>query len=351
VQGYIELVLMGLPRDHVSYERLLAAMQSVEQTKDLTSRLMVFSRGGGPIMKPCDVREIIRDTVRRSAAGTEVRVNFDFMENLWHPEIDELQTKQCFYQLATNAVEAMPQGGNLTIRAENVEIPMGDILPVKGGSYLKITFTDEGTGIPEEHLVKIFDPYFTTKEMGARKGMGLGLSICYAILKQQDGHISVESKPGKGTSFTLYLPVQAAHAEAKEVKRTLSPGPGRVLIMGDKPKIRDIERAYLEHLGYEVTDAEDGQEAVNAYRKALESGAPFDLVILDLTVREGLGGQLAMERLKMIDPGVRAIIVSGYVDDPVVENYGDYGFLGALKRPFREAEMKNLVETILHKDM
>jgi two-component system, cell cycle sensor histidine kinase and response regulator CckA len=349
VQGYIELVLMGLPRDHVSYERLLAAMQSVEQTKDLTSRLTVFSLGGGPIVKPCDVREIIRDTVHRTVEGTEVRAKFDFMKNLWRPDIDELQTKQCFYQLTTNAVEAMPQGGNLAIRAENVEIPTGDALPLKEGSYLKVTFTDEGTGIPEEHLVKVFDPYFTTKEMGARKGMGLGLSICYAALKQQNGHISVESKLGEGTSFALYLPVRTAHTEAKEVKSKLSPGAGRVLIMGDKPEIRDIERAYLEHMGYEVRETKDGREAVDVYRKAFESGAPFDLVILDLTVREGLGGQLAMEKLLMIDPGVRAIITSGYVDVPVVEHYGDYGFLGALKRPFKEAELKNIVETILHK--
>lgn len=349
VQGYIDLVLMDTPSDHVSHQRLLAAMKSVEQTKELTSRLITFSRGGGPIMELCDVREIIRDSVHRTVKGSKVRVKFDFMENLWSTEIDILQMKQCFYNLSTNAVEAMPQGGTLTIQAENMVILTGTVLPLKEGSYLKITFNDEGAGIPQEHLLKVFDPYFTTKGMGAQKGMGLGLAVCYSVLKKHNGHISVESQPGQGASFALYLPVRVVQAATKEVIRTMSPGTGKVLIMDDEPQIRDLERAYLEGLGYAVTDTKDGQEAVDAYREALASGAPFDLVLLDLTVRQGLGGTLAMERLLMIDPGVRAIIASGYVDEPVLENYGNYGFLGALKKPFKGEEIRKIVETILHK--
>ena len=348
VQGYIDLALIELSPDHVSRQRLLAAMKSVEQTKDLTSRLITFSRVGGPHGEIYDVAEIIRDAARRIVKGTEVRVKIDFMENLWPVEADELQMKQVFYNLTTNAVEAMPQGGNLTIQAENALMPAREVLGLKEGPYLKITFTDEGIGIPEEHLSKIFDPYFTTKGMAAQKGLGLGLAVCYSVLKKHGGHITVKSQPEKGSSFILYLPAREDLAKRKEVKKTSSTGTVRVLIMDDEHHIRAIERVYLEQMGHEVTDVKDGQEAIDAYRKALRSGMPFDLVMLDLTVRRGLGGQLTMERLLKIDPAIKAIIASGFVDDPVIENYADYGFQGALRKPFKGEEMKSLVEEILH---
>jgi PAS domain S-box-containing protein len=226
VQGYIGLVLIDLPREHPSRERLRAAMRSVENAKELTSRFITFSRGGGPILEPLDVKEIIRDAVHRTVKKTQMKVNFDFMEDLWFPEADECQIKQCFYNLTTNAVEAMPEGGHLTIRAENVDIPKGDPLPLDAGSHIKITFTDEGVGIPEEHLVKIFDPYFTTKKIGWRKGLGLGLSVCYFVMKQHNGHISVESKPGNGASFSLYLPVRGSATGSKEDQKGDSPRHG-----------------------------------------------------------------------------------------------------------------------------
>ena len=355
VQGYIDLALMDLPPGHVSRQRLLTAIRAVDKTKDLTSRLITFSRGGGPLKKIFDVPAIIRDAVHSTVKGTEVKVKFDFMENLLPAEADELQMKQLFCNLTKNAVEAMPEGGCLTVQAENALIRTGEVLDLKGGSYLKITFADAGIGIPGEHLSKIFDPYFTTKEMGARNGMGLGLTVCYSVLKNHDGHITVNSQPGKGASFVFYLPARPALAvdpakgiKGKEVEKTLSTGPVRVLIMDDEHHIRLIERAYLERLGYEVTDAKDGQEAIDTYREALQSGNPFDLVMLDLTVRHGLGGKLAMEGLLKIDPSIKAIIASGYVDDPVIENYNAYGFQGALTKPFKIEVMKYLVEKILH---
>jgi len=356
VQGYIDLALMDLPSGHVSRQRLLTAIRAVDKTKDLTSRLITFSRGGGPSREICDVAETLQDAVHSTVKGTEVRVKFDFMKNLWPAEVDDLQIKQVFYNLTTNAVEAMPKGGNLTIQAENSLVTAGEVLDLKEGSYLKITFADEGIGIPEELVSKVFDPYFTTKKMGARNGLGLGLTVCYSVLKNHDGHITVNSHPGKGAAFVFYLPARADLAvdpaadpdKGKAVKKTLSTGAVRVLIMDDEHHIRAIERAYLERLGYEVTDVKDGQEAIDSYRKALQSGTPFDLVMLDLTVREGLGGRLAMEGLLKIDPSVKAIIASGYADDPVIENYGDYGFQGALTKPFKREGMEYLVENILH---
>ena len=349
VQGYIDLALLDLPPNHVSRRQLLIAMKSVEQTKDLTSRLITFSRGGGPVREIFDIAELIRNEVHRMLKGTDVRIKFDFLEKEWPVEADKLQMKQVFNNLTTNALEAMPEGGNLAIQLEKALISAGEVIGLKEGSYLKIIFTDEGIGIPEEHLSKVFDPYFTTKGMGARKGLGLGLSVCYSVLSKHIGQITVKSQPGKGTSFVLYLPSIPDMAEEKEVMNVLSPGTVRVLIMDDETNIRVIERAYLERMGYEVTDVKDGQEAIDSYLKGLQAGAPFDLVMLDLTVRQGMGGQLAMERLLKIDPSVRAIIASGYVDDPVIENYTDYGFQGALKKPFTREEINILVENILQR--
>ncbi|MFA5180898.1 MAG: ATP-binding protein [Syntrophales bacterium] len=350
VQGYMDLALLGTASNSTAHKYLGSAQQCMVQAKELTSRLITFSMGGFPFRKSCDVAELVRDAVNRMVQGAGVKATFGFADDLWPAEIDELQMKQVFYNLATNAVEAMPQGGRLTVAAENTEIRGEDYaLPLKEGAYLRIIFTDEGIGIPEEHLAKVFDPYFTTKGMGAQKGMGLGLSVCYSVLKKHQGHIAVDSQPGKGTTVTIYLPAPADQAKGKDAEQAQPTGVIRVLIMDDELNIREIERVYLEMLGYEVTDVNDGQEAILAYKKALNSVAPFDLVILDLTVRQGLGGQLAMERLLKIDPKIRAIIASGYVDDPVIEHYGNYGFLGALKKPFNGEEMKNVVEKILQR--
>jgi two-component system, cell cycle sensor histidine kinase and response regulator CckA len=349
VQGYMDLALLGLVANGAAHKYLGSAQQCMAQAKELTSRLITFSMGGFPFRKSCDVAELVMDAVNRMTKGADVEAIFDFPDDLWPADIDELQMKQVFYNLTTNAVEAMPQGGKLTVKAENTTLREGDALPLAEGPYLRIAFADEGIGIPQEHLAKVFDPYFTTKGMGVQKGMGLGLSVCYSVLKKHQGHIAVDSLPGQGATVTMYLPAQAGQAKEKHPPKSLSTGATRVLIMDDELHIREVERVYLEMQGYEVTDVKDGQEAIDAYRKELHSGRPFDLVILDLTVRQGLGGQLAMERLLKIDPEIRAIIASGYVDDPVIEHYGNYGFRGALKKPFNGEEMKTLVEKILQR--
>jgi len=347
VQGYMDLALLDLAANNAAHKYLGSAQRCMAQAKELTSRLITFSMGGFPFRKSCDVTELVREAVHRMVKGADVKTTFDFPSDLWPAEIDELQMKQVFHNLTTNAVEAMPQGGVLKVQAKNTEIREGDPLPLKEGPYLRLIFADDGIGVPEEHLAKVFDPYFTTKGMGAQKGMGLGLSVCYSVLKKHEGHIAVDSQPGRGTTVTLHLPAQAVKAKLKAPQRGLSTGAIRVLIMDDELHIREIERVYLEMLSYEVTDVKDGQEAIEAYKKELHSGRPFDIVILDLTVRQGLGGQLAMERLLKIDPEIRAVIASGYVDDPVIEHYGNYGFRGALKKPFNGKEMKNVVENIL----
>ena len=351
VQGYIELAIMELPANSPAQKMLLTSMSSVHKTQDLTSKLITFSRGGGPVKEGFDATAILRNAVNMKIADTKVRAKFDFKESLWEAEADEFQMKHCFYNLTTNAVEAMPGGGNLAIMVENALIPAGKVPELQEGSYLKITFSDEGSGIPKDILVNVFDPYFTTKKIGAQQGLGLGLAVCYSVMKKHGGHITVKSQPGKGTSFVLYLPARPDLAEAlpgkKEIKTTSSTSKCRTLIMDDEPQIREIERVYLERMGHEVTDVKDGQEAIDAYKIAFDAGKPFDLVMLDLTVRHGMGGQEAMACLLTIDPKIKAIIASGFVDDPLIEYYADYGFKGALKKPFMYGDVKSIMEKIL----
>ena len=349
VLGNVQLAMMGLPSNHTSYPLLQAVLQSAEQTRDLTSRLITFSKGGFPIKQISDVSGVLQEVVRKMVKGTVVRGAFDIVKDLWSAKVDENQIRQVFYNLTMNAIEAMPEGGTLTIQAHNTKVHSSDGLPLKEGSYLRIIFADNGTGIAEENLVRIFDPYFTTKGMGNQKGMGLGLSVCYSVLKKHDGHIAVTSRAGGGTAFTLYLPALAEKAHAAKIERVAPPSssPNRALLMEDEIHVRALERAFLERLGYEVTETGDGREAIDRYKEAFLLNNPFDLVILDLTVCHGLGGQLTMERLLKEDPSVKAIIASGYVDEPVIEHYKDYGFRGALKKPFSFQEFGEMVKKVI----
>jgi len=347
VLGNVQLAMMGLPTKHKSYPLLRAVMQSAEQIKDLTSRLITFSKGGFPVKQMSDVSEVLQEVVRKMVKRTAVRVAFDIEKDLCPVALDENQIRQVFYNLTMNAIEAMPEGGMLTIQAHNAKINPSDRLPLKEGPYLRIIFADNGKGIAEENLVRIFDPYFTTKGMGANKGVGLGLSVCYAVLKKHDGYIYVTSRPGEGAVFTLYIPVLAEKTHKVKTKQTKPSSPKQVLIMEDEIHVRALERAFLERLGYKVTEAGDGQEAIDRFKEAVLLNNPFDLVILDLTVRHGLGGQLTMERMLKEDSSVKAIIASGYVDEPVMERYNNYGFRGALKKPFSFEEFEEMVKKVI----
>ena len=345
IMGNIELAIRELPMNHTSYPLLKTALQSGRQTKDLTGRLITFSKGGFPVRRENNISEILLEAVQKMAKNTNIQVIFEIAENLRAVEADENQIRQVFYNLTVNAIEAMPEGGILTIQAQNAEVQSTDSLPIKEGSYIRIDFADNGAGIDKENLLHVFDPYFTTKDMGAQKGTGLGLSVCYSILKKHGGHIDVASRPGEGTTFILYFP--ALFEKIKEATCSFPSSRCRVLIMEDEEPVRIIERAFLEKLGYGVTETKDGQEAFDCYKEARLSQEPFALVILDLVVHQGLGGQLTMERLLKEDPSVKAIIASGYMDEPAIEHYKDYGFQGALKKPFSFDEFEKMVKSII----
>jgi len=243
----------------------------------------------------------------------------------------------------------MPDEGTIHVKAENITIIAEKSLPFLEGKYVKISIRDHGVGIPEEHLLQIFDPYFSTKEMGVQKGMGLGLSTTYSIIKRHDGYITVESEVGVGTTFTLLLP--AHEKDIRELKpiEILEPEKpsirtGRILLMDDEEGVRKVSKKRLSVLGYESELAKDGAQAIELYKKAMDSGQPFDAVILDLTVEVGMGGKEAIKFLQKINPQVKAIVSSGYSNDPVMTNFRAYGFTGALPKPNTNKELFDVLK-------
>ena len=345
IMGNISLAKSYLkPHDNI-FEMLNNAEEASEAAKELSFRLLVFSKGGDPVKKIASVGSVLRKAVGLSMSGSNVACDLVLPDDLYPVEIDEGQVIQVFNNILINAREAMPRGGTVTVSAKNIFISESEPLPLEAGDYVRVSLQDRGTGIPEENLSKIFDPYFSTKDMGSQKGTGLGLSISLAIVKKHGGHISVESQEGEGTTVHIFIPAskKASFAgETEKVKRDDLPKK-RLLFMDDDERISGLITTMVELLGYEVECARDGEQAIALYRQAKASGETFSAVILDLTVKGSMGGDKVLKRLLEIDPGVRAIISSGYVDDPIMKDFRKYGFVDAIAKPYKIEQLKELL--------
>lgn len=341
----IYLAKMSLnPRDE-GFKALSEAEGALMQAKGLTQQLLTFSKGGAPVLKTVTVGELIRESSSFVLRGSNVRCEFSIPEELWPVEVDEGQISQVINNLVINAVQAMPDGGVIEVRAENTAVAGGQLQPVEPGAYVKIAVQDHGVGIPQDHLEKIFDPYFTTK----RKGSGLGLSTSYSIIKNHGGYIFAESETGRGSTFYIYLPASKNPAPGKKDAQEKQPsGKGRVLIMDDEENIRNSAGKILARFGYEVGFAGDGAEAVNQYEKAKKAGNPFDVVIMDLTIPGGMGGREAIQRLAEIDPGVKAVVSSGYSSDPIMANFKEYGFKDMIAKPYKIEELNQVLQRVIN---
>jgi CheY-like chemotaxis protein len=273
-------------------------------------------------------------------------VVFDIAGDLWPVDVDEGQIGQSICDLVTNARQAMPQGGTVTIRAEN-RVFADDTPGLPAGKYVEIVVEDEGTGIPAEHLSQVFDPYFTTKQVGS----GLGLTRAYSVIKGHGGHIRVESTVGEGTAFFVYIPASSGELTDAQAEVTgITSAQGKVLVMDDEESVRAIAGRLLTRAGYEVEQAADGAEAIKLYRKARSSGSPFDVIILDLTVPRGMGGAEAIRELRQIDPGVKAIVSSGYSADAVMGDFEKHGFNGVVPKPYKPEQLCRAVYRAMHGD-
>jgi PAS domain S-box-containing protein len=315
-----------------------------ERASALTAQLTAFAKGGAPARPRVELVPLLERIIGLALRGSSTSARFDFEHPLRTVLADETQLAQVFTNLALNARDAMRGGGTVHVNARNLRVKAGDSV-LSPGLFVEVSIRDEGPGIEGTNLEKIFDPFFTTKPTGS----GLGLASSYSIVSRHGGALRVESSIGNGATFFVLLP--AVHEEVQTVPKQPSPVPthrtGRILVMDDESALRRILALCLVDVGYRVEQAPDGAKAVDEFEKARREGDPFDAVILDLTVRGGMGGLDALERMKALDPGVRAIAASGYSDSPVLGDFERFGFTGALAKPFHFTMLVNLLRKVL----
>jgi PAS domain S-box-containing protein len=344
IMGNVSLSMLDVDPASDLFKRLQTAERASLRAQSLTQQLLTFSRGGAPVKKIIAVGPVVREAVEFSLRGSGVTCAIELPPDLRPIMADAGQIAQVINNLVINADQAMPTGGAITVRAENDDSAHQEVPALKPGKYIRLSVRDSGIGIPREHINRIFDPYYTTKQ----KGSGLGLAVTYSIIRKHDGHITVESAPGAGTTFTVYLPACAERrAEVRADEGGIARGKGTVLVMDDEPELRETVGAMLRRLGYAVELVENGARAIERYRESLRNNRPFDVVIMDLTVPGGMGGREAMIMLKELDPGVRAIVSSGYANDPVMADYARYGFKGVAAKPFNLKQLGDSIAAAL----
>lgn len=351
--GYISLAKVVTGEEHKIFPSLEKAEDAGLRAKEISYRLLTFAKGGEPQKRKESIVNILEQAAHHILKSTPISTDWHIDDDLWPVMFDAQQVCLAVSNIIQNAVEAVDNKGNIEIKVKNFRVPAKKSSIIKRGNYVKITVTDQGSGIPDEYLPKIFDPYFTTKE----KAEGMGLTTAYSIIRKHGGWIGVKSKKDRGTrgtTVTFLLPAAVTLPEHKKAAVSV-PIPGKrveppavkkrkILVMDDEDLIREIALEMLEFLEYEAVSAENGEEALELYQSAMKSGNPIEMVILDLVVPTGMGGKECIQKLKKIDPNVIAVVSSGYSDDPVVANYQDYGFRGVLPKPYKINQLKEILE-------
>ncbi|MHC9544236.1 MAG: response regulator [Vulcanimicrobiota bacterium] len=331
------------------YDCLNEAEKASLRARDLAQKLMIFSKGGSPVKETASIIELIEESAEFALEGTSVKCNFNLPLSLWQVEVDVNQMNQVISNVILNASEAMGGAGVVQVRAENFRLD-NTTSSLAEGHYVKIEIADFGTGIPTENLSQLFDPYFST----GQPGKGMGLAICYSIIKRHGGHIDVESEMGKGTVVTIFVPASskemAGRADSRERETDGMPG-NRVLFLDDKEMVRKSAVRILSRLGYEVECVKDGREAVELYSRSIKANKVFNAVILDLTIPGGMGGKECIAILKQLDDNVNAIASSGYSEDSVIADYKAYGFKGYLVKPYDVNQLKSVLNRVIHEPL
>ncbi len=336
----------------VNIEKYLKGIEeATKNASHLTQQLLTFAKGGEPVKEELSLKAMLSDSVEFALRGSSVACNLVIDEDLWVVQADPGQLNQVINNLVINAVQAMPGGGRLTIKAENcTRDAIRHLAPeeteLEGPFFVKLSFSDTGIGIPRENLTKIFDPYFTTKQ----KGSGLGLATTYAIIQKHGGKILVESELGKGTTFIIYLPAipeTRLKRSEQHVLELSTNGNLRALVMDDEEYIRDLFKNFLGMMNIAVDTARDGEEAVRKYRQAMAQKQPYDVVIMDLTIRGGMGGKEAVQKILQLDPRARVVVASGYSTDSVLANYEEFGFVGRIHKPFTFESVNRVLHAVL----
>lgn len=344
VVGNLSLAKEELEVGGFSHQRLNEAEKASFRAKDLTLQLLTFAKGGAPVKKTAEIQSFVKETALFTLRGSNVRCEFEFSDGLFLVDVDAGQMSQVVQNLVINANQAMPDGGVITVRLNNVRLEPGLNQPASlpPGDYVCLSIQDEGEGIPKEILDQIFDPYFTTKP----DGNGLGLATVYSIIHKHGGVITAQSAVGEGSTFTIYLPAskRQSHLNAPLADASVYVGTGRLLVMDDEEVVRRVLKDMLEQIGFSVDLARDGNEAVAMYKDAYEAGRSYRGVILDLTVPGGMGGGEAIKQIRSIDPQVNAVVSSGYSNDPVMADYEQHGFCGTIGKPYEMDDLRSVMQ-------
>ena len=344
ILGNLSLAKLNLKKKDDNFEILDEAEKASLRAKDLTQQLLTFSKGGAPIKKITSIGNILKDTTDFVLSGSNITCDYKIDKNLLNVKVDPGQISQVIHNLIINARQAMPEGGTIFITAKNVQESSVVTLPLNNTKYICISIIDEGIGIVPESLSQIFDPYFTTKV----NGNGLGLAVSYSIIKKHDGIITIESENGKGTRVRLYLPSTDEQLKTTpHIKKEYTKKKANILLMDDDDNVLKVAREMLKRLGHNVRVVSHGEEAIEKYTHAMGQKNPFDLIIMDLTIPGKMGGKDTIAELKKIDPEVKAIVSSGYSNDPILAHHTDYGFCAILVKPYQFDEIKKVLGSIL----
>ncbi len=341
ILGHVALAKDADPAERA--ELLDCAEQAAVGASRLTVQLLAFAKGGQPQRRPTDLARLLRDAVALAGAGSHMRVDFELPADLWPGQVDPGQFSQVVSNLVINATQATGEGGRLLITATNVLDSAAGTTDPAGQRFVRIDFRDNGSGIPAAIRDRVFEPYFTTK----RGGNGLGLATAFTICQNHGGRLTCASEEGRGTTFSAFLPAAAEAPAAPEAVAAVTPvGGGRILVLEDEPLVQNVLRRTLQQWGYDVEVVPEGRLAVERYLERRRAGAPFDLLIMDLTIPGGMGGRQALAEIHAHDPGARAIVASGYSDDPTMADFGAAGFAAALAKPFLPADLARVLARV-----
>ncbi len=355
ILGNINLSMANIDPESSAYSFLLPAKKASLRAKDLTRKLQTFSQESVPNRHRTALDALIMDSAKSVLAEHSVNIRYKFQNELWPAEVDSKQISKVIRSLLKNCVEAMPGGGDIFISCSNFQ-NNDEFAELKAKHYVKTTITDTGHGISSALIDKIFDPYFTTRTRDSNKGRGLGLATVHSIIKRHKGFISINSQENNGATVTLYLvasPPSKPNEEdtcCNQIIPSFVSGKGRVLVMDDNEDIRELILQMLTLIGYTVDVAVDGDDAISQYRANLNTDEQFDVVIMDLTIPDGMGGADAMQSLLQLDRNVVAIVSSGDPHDPVMKNFEKHGFAASISKPFDFAELHKTLSSVLNRE-